>query len=112
LWALPNSLKLGMSFAQQVSKGLVSKYNQIPLLCSEIKVSVTFHDGIEFDPQLLSPPACLGNATLTKSTTPVFKHTINVVANCVSGIHAAKPLHKKAIVFRMPVADGCHYRRS
>lgn len=49
---------------------------------------------------------------LTRSATPAFKHTINVVANCVSGIHAAKSLHKKAIVFRMPVADGRHHRRS
>ena len=49
---------------------------------------------------------------LTRSATPAFKHTINVVTNCVSCIHAAKSLHKKAIVFRMPVADGCHYRRS
>ena len=49
---------------------------------------------------------------LTRSATPAFKHTINVVANCVSGIHAAKSLHKKAIVFCMPVADGCHHRRS
>lgn len=30
---------------------------------------------------------------LTRSATPAFKHTINVVANCVSGIHAAKSLH-------------------
>src|SRR4029077_19606005 len=62
-----------MSFAQQVSKGLVSKYNQIPLLCSEIKVSVTFHDGIEFDPQLLSPPACLGNATANQERDASFQ---------------------------------------
>jgi hypothetical protein len=46
------------------------------------------------------------------SATPAFKHTINVVANCVSGIHAVKSLHKKAIVFGMPVSDGCHHRRS
>ena len=49
---------------------------------------------------------------LTRGATPAFKHTINVVANCVSGIHAVKSLHKKAIVFRMPVTDGCHHRRS
>jgi hypothetical protein len=49
---------------------------------------------------------------LTRSMTPAFKHTINVVANGVSGIDAANSLHKKAIVFRMPVADGRHHRRS
>jgi serine/threonine protein kinase len=30
---------------------------------------------------------------LTRSATPAFKHAINVVANSVSGIHAAKSLH-------------------
>lgn len=30
---------------------------------------------------------------LTRNATPAFKHTIDVVANCVSGIHAAKSLH-------------------
>jgi hypothetical protein len=50
--------------------------------------------------------------SLTRSAPPAFKHTINVVANGVSGIHAAQSLHEKAIVFRMPVADGCHHRRS
>jgi hypothetical protein len=30
---------------------------------------------------------------LTRSATPAFKHTIDVIANCVSGIHAAKSLH-------------------
>jgi len=49
---------------------------------------------------------------LTRSATPAFKHTINVVANYVSGIHAANSLHEKTIVFRMPVADACHHRRS
>jgi len=49
---------------------------------------------------------------LTRSATPAFKHTINVVANCVSGIHAVKSLHKKAIVFRMPMSDVCHHGRS
>jgi hypothetical protein len=30
---------------------------------------------------------------LTRSTPPALKHTINVVANCVSGIHAVQSLH-------------------
>jgi hypothetical protein len=30
---------------------------------------------------------------LTRSATPAFKHTINVAANCFSGIHASKSLH-------------------
>ena len=49
---------------------------------------------------------------LTRSTLPKFEHPINLVANCVSGIHAAKSLHQKAIVLRMPVADGRHHRCS
>lgn len=59
-------------------------------------------------------PGCAiqGGPALTRSATPNLKHTINVVANRVSGIRAAKSVHEKAIVFRMPVADGCHYRRS
>jgi hypothetical protein len=30
---------------------------------------------------------------LTRSAPPAFKHTINIVANCVSSIHAAKSPH-------------------
>ena len=30
---------------------------------------------------------------LTRSAPPAFKHSINIVTNCVSGIHAAKSLH-------------------
>jgi len=48
----------------------------------------------------------------TRKAAPAFEHAINVVANCVPGIHAAKPLHEKAVVFRVPVADGRHHRRS
>ena len=42
----------GLEFRQQVTKGLVGKDNQVPLVCSKIKITVALYDCVEPDPQL------------------------------------------------------------